>query len=135
MKTRIAVEPFLGDSMKVIAVQIDDLFELDRLQTDEILALIEGRVLSLRTPRKFTKRPKPSASFMENYNSGNFYTLTKSLRENCPSDRMGVIEKMAEQIITHDSLSPSDVLQLCKSYIRAHLSDGEEATDLPDTPD
>lgn len=134
MKTRIQVESFLGDSYKVIAHQIDELMEIDRLQCDEILAFIEGRVLSLKTPRAYKQRPKPSKAFEKTYNSGNLYTLTVSMTEKCASDRLDVIEAMAKQIISHDKLSKEDVVRGCDSYIRSHLSDGEDAPDLPHSP-
>lgn len=135
MKTKVLVEHFLGDVMKVVAFQLDDLFEKDQLQTSEINYLVKSRVMGLPSKKKglLKNRPKASAKFMKGYHSGNEYTLTKSLHEGHTKDRLDVISTCFFQCFIYDGLSKKEFLSLCESYVAEHFDDGEQV-DLPDTP-
>lgn len=129
-KTSVQIESSLGDTLKVVACQLDDLFELDNLQTAEIKALIKASLRSWPNdgiPSDHLKtRPKASKSFLEGYHSGNHYTLTKSKTELRSRDRLKVISHCLWQAMNYDGLTKKEFLSLCNSYIDEHFDDGEE---------
>ena len=137
MRTKLLVESSLGDLLKVVAVQLDDLLEKDRLQVAEIISLVKSRLLSLELPRIGTTKSRPKATrlFMKNYHSGNFYTLTKSKHEKNTKDRLDLIIQCSDQSHQYDGLTRNEFYTLCETYIHEHFSDGEDVgPELPDFP-
>jgi len=133
------VESFLGDLMKVVAVQLDDMFERDHLQIPEIKALLRNKLLrhgiTEVAPLKIKPRPAASKSFMKNYHSGNFYTLTKSRHEVSTRDRLDLIMLCYRQAHIYDGLERPEFYALCESYIDEHFDDGVEVGhQVPDRP-
>lgn len=126
MKTRVKVEHFLGDVIKIVACQLEDLLELDQLQMAEINSIVRARILSLpdKTKSKSNRRPRPNSVFMKNYNSGNHYTLTKSKKENSTKDRLDVISACFLQVEEYDGLTKNEFISLCVSYVSEHFTDG-----------
>lgn len=134
MKTKVLVEHFIGDLMKVVAFQLDDMFEKDNLQIPEIKALLKTRIMGLPSKKSPSKiRPKASKEFMKGYHSGNEYTLTKSAHEGQTKDRLDVISTCYFQSQIYDGLTKKEFLSLCESYVDEHFDDGEEC-DLPSKP-
>lgn len=122
IKTRIKTEYFLGDSMKVIGELCHQLSESDQLQNSEILSLVAAELQKRPLPEKKQKdRPIPSASFMENYHSGNDLVLSNVKKENSARDRLEVIYQMCTQIAVCDGLAPHQILSLIECYLREHI--------------
>ena len=136
MKTKVLVEHSAGDTMKVVAYQLDDLFEKDDLQTDEILSLVSARIEdSLDLEEGTVSRPKASKKFKKNYHSGNLYTKTKSKHEKNVKARLDVITDCFYQLQEFDGLTKKEFVSLCESYIREHFDDGEEVgSSMSETP-
>lgn len=131
MKTKILIEHYAGDTMKIVAYQLDDLFTRDRLQTDEINSIVKTKILNSKlTSNKQEKRPKSSKKFESNYNSGNEYTRTKSYHEKKMSDRLEVIEHCFIQMKSCDGITKEEFISLCESYVRVHFDDGEDVTHI-----
>jgi hypothetical protein len=127
MKTKVRVEYFLGDVIKVVACQLEDLLDLDQLQIAEINSIVSARIMSLSSNNcKTKKRPLAKKSFIENYHSGNEYTLTKSKKEETTKDRLDVISQCFRQTEEYDGLTKPEFLSLCLSYVREHFSDGDD---------
>jgi hypothetical protein len=134
MKTKVLVEHFLGDLMKVVACQLDDLFEKDNLQIAEIKSLVKSRISKLPMRKtSLKKRPKASTKFMKGYHSGNFYTLTKSKSEDHTKHRLDVLSTCFYQAVIYDGLNKREFLALCDSYVDEHFDDGVNV-DGEDTP-
>lgn len=129
-KTKVQVEHSLGDTLKVVACQLDDLFEIDQLQIAEIKALVKSSLSSWPTdsvPDNIIRtRPKASKEFMSGYHSGNHYTITKSKKELRTKDRLKVISQCLWQAMNFDGLNKKEFLSLCDSYVDEHFDDGED---------
>ena len=136
MKTKVLVEHSAGDTMKVVAFQLDDLFEKDNLQTDEINSIVKARIENSVEVEEISKsRPRASKNFKKNYHSGNLYTLTKSKHEKNVKNRLDVINECFFQMQEYDGLSKDEFIALCESYVREHFDDGEEVgSSVSDTP-
>lgn len=127
MKTRLKVEYYLGDLMKVVATQLEGLLDHDQLQTAEICSIVKTRIYSLKEKSiKSKKRPRATKRFIKGYHSGNDYCLTKSIKETNTKGRLDVISACYYQAAEYDGLTKSEFLSLCVCYVKEHFSDGED---------
>ena len=63
MKTKLQVEHYLGDLIKVVATQLEHLLDEDQLQIAEINSVVEARIMSLPDERKKQKRKSKKNTF------------------------------------------------------------------------
>lgn len=127
MNTKIEVEYFLGDLIKVVASQLEDLLDEDQLQIAEIIAIVKARLNATPIQKSIvSKRPKAPKNYLKNYHSGNEYCRTVYKRELNTKSRLDVITACFHQSSKYDGLSKEEFFSLCESYVRAHFSDGED---------
>jgi hypothetical protein len=127
LKSIIKVEYFAGDCMKVIGEFAHQLSDYDKLQNDEILAVVESdlKIKGLPDQSKRSSRPRAPASFTKNYHSGNELCRSKVKREAMASSRFIGIYLMCEQLAKFDGLSSFQILALIKSYLDVHIIEVE----------
>lgn len=127
MKTNLKVEYFLGDLIKVVATQLEDLLDEDQLQIAEIISIVNARLKEIPTQKSIeSKRPKAPKNYLKNYHSGNEYCRTVYKKELNTKSRLDVITACFHQASKYDGLTKEEFFSLCESYVREHFSDGED---------
>lgn len=124
MKTIIKVEYFAGDVTKIIGEQCNHMSDYDKLQSQEIKAIIKDYITRnvIDTVSKgVAKRPKAPQSFLNNYNSDNMYTVSKSHVEKRLIDRLNVILLCYYQMVIYDGIDAESFIALCDSYVDHHI--------------
>lgn len=123
IKSKLKVEHFAGDSMKVIGEMCHQLCDFDKLQNQEIMDLLisDFSLKPLPVVTRTKKRPVASFEFLKNYHSGNDLTISKVRKEDNARTRLKVIRVMSVQLAVYDGLSTSQILALIKSYLDHHI--------------
>jgi hypothetical protein len=124
MKTKVKIEYFAGDVTKIIGEQCNHMSDYDKLQSQEIKAVIRNYVTRNAIDlvlKGVSKRPKAPQSFLNNYNSHNLYTVSKSHIEKRLIDRLNVILLCYYQMLMYDGIDVETFLALCDSYVDHHI--------------
>lgn len=124
MKSKVTIEYFAGDVTKIVGEQCNHMSDYDKLQSQEIKAVIRDYITrnSLGVTFKgVVKRPKAPQAFLDGYNSDNHYTVSKSHVEKRLIDRLNVILLCYYQMHMYDGIDSETFLALCDSYVDHHI--------------
>lgn len=124
-RTEVEIEPCACDSFKVILEMCHQLCDIERMQNEDIYAIIKadleqygGMLEGVIYPRQ---RPEADDDYWENWDSDNFYTATDIKVEYCARDCFNVILQMCIQIMEHEGLSVANVLAVVWSDLERHI--------------
>lgn len=126
-RSRVAIELCACDNYKVILLMCEQLMFLDRIQKEDILAIVRHELeknLSVDLPMY---RPDAPQSWWDRWTSDDFYTQTETKVEYFAADCFKAIHYMCLQLRHFDKLSNDHILAVMSEDIDRHFVEEDVA--------
>jgi hypothetical protein len=126
-RSTVAIESCACDNYKVILLMCEQLMFLDRIQKEDILAIIRHELEAPHSADLPTYRPEAPQSWWDNWTSDDFYTQTDTKVEYFAADCFKVIHLMCMQFRHFDKLSNEHILAVISEDIDRHFVEEDVA--------
>jgi hypothetical protein len=120
-RTRVKQEYCTCDNYKVILLMCEQLMFIDRLQKEDILAIVRQDLKRRPANHMATNRPSAPSAWWANWSSDDFYTQTEARVEYFAEDCFKVIFLMCLQLRHYDRLSNKHILAVIEEDINRHF--------------
>jgi len=130
-RTKVQQEHCACDNYKVILLMCEQLMLIDRMQKEDVLAIIRHDLETGPAVPLPLYRPEAPAGWWDDWTSDDFYTRTKTQIEYFAGDSFKVIYLMCMQLRHYDRLSDRHILAIIQEDMERHFVE-EEALEEED---
>lgn len=126
-RSEIAIEYCTCDNYKVILLMCEQLMFLDRMQKQDIIAIVRQDLKTACGVEFPVYRPEAPDSWWDAWTSDDFYTQTSTQLEHFAADSFKVIRLMCLQIRHFDRLTDDAILAVIEEDIDRHFLEEDVA--------
>lgn len=126
-RSKVAIEHCACDNYKVILLMCEQLMFLDRIQKEDILAIIRRELEAPRDVELPTYRPEAPQAWWDAWTSDDFYTQSETKVEYFAADCFKIIHLMILQLRHFDKLANEHILAVIEEDIDRHFVEEDVA--------